>query len=566
MSNANLALFKEKHNTSDYFISVIESLLTRLVEFEYIHHSKISSFIEVLDKNIQSIGFGNNPYDFKSGYYNANSKELYIKDEKNIPAVYLRLLYALTTVETDPNAFMVGYSTTRLRKDSYKLNYSGFGINRAIVSNLVYKLCNLLPTSLQIAPNQKTYTHDFLGFKIQADNDLYSLESKLLSQTCFVLDLDPELLYAGLFSKNPIKYLDSVFEKKNFENKEKFLKLFDNISRKYNTYNKLAYLSNKLNDNYIEYKKHVLTADINNIIKEQDVIETHIRTAIANLYGIDENEEVEVEVGLSEALAKLETDLKNMLVKFQDILCDNIIKSNSSLPAIKYANKLKCFNDILIMTNKKLTKTIQNTILFKLMPDNEVTGINLIQKIKYGIIDHILSSTDFTNISNTFSFYNITNLENSDTGTAVILLNSDRKFAKIVEVEGLNKNLNTNSNFKLNYIPLDNLKYMMNTNYLATYIGNVEALYTSLKNNFEQLKNIPLDNVSVFEYKSQKYIVAYCNGHAYVISYVYSSKGYGFNMLNLSEQYKVFGKSTASKSSFKSNLPIKYKSEQMRKI
>ena len=253
MSKADLTLFKEKYNTSDYFTSVVESLLNKLAEFEYISNSKKASLLDLLYKNVKDIRFGtNNIYDFKSGYYDANKKELYIKDEKNIPSVYLRLLYILTTSEIDTNAYMVGYSTTKLRKDSYKMAYSNFGINRAVMANLVYKLCHLLPPHLQITPSKKTYTHDFLGFKIETENEISGIEGKLLSELCFVLDLDPELLYLGLFSKNPIKYLDSVFEKKKFKNKDKFLKLFDNISRKYNTYNKLAFLSNKLNDNYVE--------------------------------------------------------------------------------------------------------------------------------------------------------------------------------------------------------------------------------------------------------------------------------------------------------------------------
>lgn len=560
MSKANLTFFKEKLNTNDYFVSVVESLFTRLMEFEYISNSKISNLVKTLYDNIQDVRFGNNSlYDFKSGYYDANKKELYIKDEKNIPAIYLRLLYALTTREIDPNVYMVGYSTTKLRKDSYKLSYTNFGINRAVMANLVYKLCNFLPTSLQITPSRKTYTHDFLGFKIQAENDLYALEGKLLSQLCFVLDIDSELLYSGLFSKNPIKYLDSVFEKKSFENKDKFLKLFDDISRKYNTYNKLAYLSNRLNDNYIEYKKNILKADVDDILKEQEIIESNITSVITNLYGKNDDDDFEVETSLSEALEMLEVELKNMLVKFQDILCDNIIKCNSHLPYIKYANKLKCFNDILIIPNKKLQKAIQDTILFKLMPDSEVTGINLVQKIKYAIIEQILSSTDFTNISNTFSFYNITNLENNDDGTALILLNSDKKFAKIVQVKGLDKNISAKSNFELNYIPLDNLKHIMNSNYSGTYIGNVEKLYTSLKDNFEKLRNIPLDNISVFEYENLKYLVAYYASSVYVIQYVSSGRKIGFNMLNLSEQYKVFGKDSAPKANIKSNLPMLYK-------
>lgn len=560
MSKADLTLFKEKYGTSDYFVSVIESLLNRLVEFEYISNSKASHYIETLYNNIQDVRFGvNSTFDFKSGYYDANKKELYIKDEKNIQSVYLRLLYALTTVEIDPNVYMVGYSTTKLRKDSYRLSYTNFGINRAVMANLVYKLCNLLPNNLQITPSKKTTTHDFLGFKIQADNDLYALEGRLLSQTCFVLDLDCELLYSGLFTKNPIKYLNTVFDRKNFENKDKFLKLFDDISRKYNTYNKLVFLSNKLNENYIEYKKHVLKSDVDKIIQEKEIIENIINTVISSIYQIDQDDENEIDISLSETLEKLELEIKNMLVDFQDILSDNIIKNNSHLPYIKYANKLKCFNDILILPNKKITKAIQDTILFKLMPDTEVTGINLIQKIKYAIIEQILSTPEFTNISNSFSFYNITNLEDSNNGSAVILLNSDKKFAKIVEVHGLNTNINNNSSFKLNYIPLDNLKYIMNSSYSNTYIENVEKLYTALKSNFEQLKTIPLDNISVFEYESKKYIVAYCNGQVHVVEYVYSSRKYGFNMLNLSEQYKVFGKDKITKTSLASNLPMLYK-------
>lgn len=562
MSRSNLTLFKEKYNTNDYFISVVESLLNKLAELEYISNSKLSTLLDRFYENVKEIHFGNNNiYDFKSGYYDANKKELYIKDEKNIPAVYLRLLYALTTHEIDTNVFMVGYSTTKLRKDSYRLAYNNFGINRAVMANLVYKLCNLIPANFRVTPTTKTYTHDFLGFKIESENDIYGLEGKLLAEMCFVLDLDPELLYLGLFTKNPTKYLENIFAKKNFENKDEFLTLFDNISRSYNTYNKLAYLSNKLNDNYLEYKKHVLKDSVNEIIKEQEIIESHIKSVISNLYNTDvsNEDEFEVEVGLSEALEKLETDIKNMIIKFQDILCDNIIKNSYHLPYTKFASKLKCFNDILIVPNKKISKTIQETILYKLMPKNEVTGINLVQKIKYAIIEQILANEDYTNVSNTFSFYNITNLENSDLGTAVILLNSDKKFSKIVEVNGLNKKLNTNSSFELNYIPLDNLKHIMNSTYSNTFIGNVETLYTAFRDNFEKLSNIPLDNLFVFEYQNQNYIVAFFNGEIYVVSYVYSSRGYGFNMLNLSEQYNVFGKTVIGKTTLKSNLPILYR-------
>lgn len=562
MSRSNLTLFKEKYNTNDYFTSIVESLLNKLCEFEYIPHSKLSSIVEMLCDNIKEIRFGNkNSYDYKSGYYDANKKELYIKDEKNVPAVYLRLLYAITTKEIDPNIYMSGYSITKLRKDSYRLAYNNFGINRAVMANLVYKLCNLIPSGLQLVPTTKTNTHDFLGFKIEADNELYCLEGKLLAETCYVLDLDPELLYSGLFSKNPVKYLDSIFEKKHFENKDKFLKLFDNISRKYNIYNKLAFLSNKLNENYIEYKKHILTDDVSKIQKEKEVIEEHIKSAVVSLNGNtnEDNEEFEFTTGLAETLENLENELKKSIIKFQDILADNIIKSGSYLPYAKYASKLKCFNDILIVPNKKITKVIQDTILFKLMPEDEITNVNLIQKVKYAIIEKILSDKDYSSISDTFSFYNIVSLENNDIGSTVILLSSNKRFAKVVEVKGINQELKDCPTFELNYIPLDNLKYMMNSSYSNAYIGNIEALYTALRNNFECLSNVALDNISAFEYENKKYIVAYANNNVYVISYIQSHQGYGFNLLNLSEQYKVFGKTTISKNTFKSNLPMIYK-------
>ena len=99
----------------------------------------------------------------------------------------------------------------------------------------------------------------------------------------------------------------------------------------------------------------------------------------------------------------------------------------------------------------------------------------------------------------------------------------------------------------------------MNSTYSNTYISNVEALYTALRNNFEELGNIPLDNIFAFEYDNQKYLVCYNNNAPYVLSYNYSTVGYGFNMLNLSEQYKVFGKTAISKNVLKSNLPTIYK-------
>ena len=559
--NNTLNLFKEKYQVDDYFTNEIKELLDKLLDFGYISKLKYNSLLDKLFENINEIRLGNSStLDYKTGYYDANKKELYIKDTKNIESVFLRLLYVLTTEEIDNNIYRSGYSTTKLRKDSYRLSYEGFGINRGIISGLVCKLCDSLPLNMQIIPTTRTYTHNFLGIEIESSSNIYSLEGKILNEMCYVLEIDPEVLYSGLFSKNPVHYLDSVFSRKKFIKKDEFMHLFDKLSMRYNTYNKLAFLSNKLNDNYIEYKKHVLNDNVDLVKKEEIQIEEYIKRIISKINGKDiDDEGFDSQLSLAETLENLENELKNDIINIQDILSENIISINKGLSYVKYASKLKSFSNILIVPNKMLNKEIHDTILYKLMPNSEVTGINLIQKIKYGIIQKILSEKDFLNISNSYSFYNITNFENHDTGSTLIILLSSKNIPKLVEVTGLDKKFSVSSDLKLNYIPLDNLKYAISSNYSNILISNVEKLFTDLKNNFEELDSIQLDNVYTFEYEKNKYILAYIGSKYYIISYKYASEGYVFSQLNLSENYKVFGKTIVSAPSSYSNLPTLYK-------
>ena len=564
MSNSDLTLFKEKFNTSDYFVGVAESLIDRLLEFEYISAFKLNSYINKLFDNISELRIDtNNKYEYKSGYYDANKKELYIKDTKNIPATYLRLLYALTTTEVDAGIYDTGYATTKLSTENYKLRHLNFGINRAIMSNLVYKLCNLIPASLQITQIEPTYTHNFLGFKIESQNDMYYLEAKLLNELCFVLDMDAELLYHGLFTKRPMKTLLAAFKRKNFVRADEFLSLLDNISRKYSTYNKLVFLSSELNDNYISYKKNVLTTDINEIKKEQALIEREIANVLSKLKAIekeeleedDETQVFEYMAGLAETIDTLYTELRNDIVSIQDILAEQLIESCKNLPYSKYASKLKCFNNILIEPNEKLNKKIEEIILFKLMPEAEVTGINLMEKIKYALIEQILAERDYSDISNTFSFYNITALENSDNGSCLIILNSEKSFAKVLEISGLEK---AGRNYTITPIPLDNLKHIMTTNYSNIYIGSIEKLYSSLKNSFKQFSNVSMENIFVFEYDTKKLLLVYDDNIPNIVSFS-TSQIHNFQKLPLSEKYKVFGKSVVgTKSKVSSSLPTIY--------
>lgn len=572
MSRSDLILFKEKFNTSDTFIQSINILLDKLIEYEYISYSKANSLVDKLIENVKYLTLGTkNKFDYKSGFYDANKKELYIKDEKNIYTVFLRVLYAMLTIKKDDEVYSTGYAITSLKRDSYKLAHYNFGINRAVMCNLVYKICNLIPVELQINVCPKTYSHNFLGYKIETANDMYALEAKLVSEMCYVLNLDIEILYKGLFSKDPTKFLNNIIQRKHFKRSKEFLELLDKISRNYNTYNKLAFLSQKLNDNYLEFKKNALTKDTKNIQHEKEIIEDQIATVINYLYPekikddeiennkfddmIESTENLEIVSSLSETLENLEESLKEDIINIQDVLAEELINSYKNLPYSKYANKLKKFNDMLIVPNKRLSKEIENTILFKLMPENEVTGINLIQKIKYAIIESVLSTEDFTNISNTLFFYNITNLENHDNGSSLIVLNSGKGPSKILEIKGLSHN---EFNFTINTIALDNLKYIMNSNYSSIYIGDVEKLCTALRNNFSELSYISLDNIFVFEYDNKKYLLVHTENKTYVIEFK-PGKNYTFNLLNLSEKYKVFGNTKIVSNFFSSNLPAIYK-------
>lgn len=465
----------------------------------------------------------------------------------------------MLTCNVDYEVYETGYATTSLRRDSYKLAHTGFGINRAVMSNLVYKVCNLLPIEIKINKESKKYTHNFLGYKIETANDMYALEAKILSELCFVLNLDIELLYKGLFSKEPKKYLDNIFKKKHFKSANEFSNLLDKISRDYNTYNKLLFLSNKLNENYIEFKKQALSSNVDSIKQEKDIIEDQIATVINYINGqdktydlIDTMDEIDVTNSLSETLENLETNLTQDIIHIQDILSDELIENSINLPYSKYASKLKCFNDLLIVPNEKLTKEIEKTILFKLMPENEVTGINLVQKIKYAIIESVLSENDLSNISNTLFFYNITSLENHDNGSTLIVLNSGKGLSKIMEIKGLE---NKEFNFTITPIALDNLKYLMNSNYSNMYIGDAEKLCTALRQNFTNLKHLSIDNIFIFEYDNKKYLLVFSEDTTYVIEFKVG-KEYVFNTLNLSEKYKVFGNSKITVNSFISNLPI----------
>lgn len=569
MSKIDLLNFQEKFHLSNNFIEIIESLLDKLVDFGYIGLFKKRALIEKLYDNINEVYIGTqNQLDYKTGFYDANKKILYIKNEKDIASVYLRLLYIFTTSSIDDKNHSTGYMITKLRTDSYKLEHINFGINRAIMSNLVCKLCNMVSTNIRIFSTYKTYTHNFLGHTIEAENNIYALEGKILSELCFALNIDEQILFTGLFSSNPYKYLENLLNKKDFPLDDEFFSVFDNISRKYNWYNKLVFLSRKLNSNYLEFKKHALDNDTSNLIAEKNELIKQINYVLNSFHNDDRfnltddtNSEGPVEsvseLNLNEELAKLEEELTDNLISIQNMLCKKIIANTKYLTDYQYASRLKQFSSMLIIKNEELEKKITDTILYKLLPKDEVTTVTLTLKIKYMLIQNILSESHYSSISKAFTFNVIPDLIDETHGSALTLLNINGSFARLIQIDDLNMPLEK-MNTKPSFIPLDNFAYLLNSDYSNMYVGFLEKIYTALRFKFGEFHNLKLTELYMFEYNNKKYLIATLGLKIYVLTVDIFQDNYDFKILDISEKYYLFGKSDIKINNNKNLLPTIY--------
>ena len=479
-----------------------------------------------------------------------------------MPAVYLRILYAVLTEEVDKNSYVVGFGNTKLGRKNYKLNHTNFAINRAVFSNIVCKILGTLPTNIGITPTYKTYSHNFLGYEITSNNDIYSLEGKILSEMCFALNIDEELIYSALFSNNAPKTLEKIFDKCNFEDNEKFLKIFDKVSRTYSNYNKLNYLAKLLNLNYIEMKKRVLDSSIDDLKAEREKINRKIEDTIIKLNNVEEIDN-ELEISLSETIDNLEEEILKNITTIQNILSDNIITSISYLSPYKYASKLKQFNNMLIFPNKKITDAVFNTIIYKIMPDNELTAINIIQKLRYSLINYILFNNKFTDVSKRISFYANLNDIDPDHSIAHAFITVNDRFSHIAEISMLNKGIkNLNDNCKV--IPCDNLRYLLNSDYSNMYIDKIEKVVSSLKEAFPEFKQTAIDNMYFFNSNNKEYLLVDTNKKLELFMIKYNASGYLCVPVQLSNYYSLFYPD-AKKEENSSLLPVMYKKRLFKK-
>lgn len=550
---------QEKCQISDEFMTIITSLFDRLIDFGYINQGKAKKLTKKLYDNVDTLILGKTVgLDYKSGYYDAVKKELYIKDIKNIESVYLRLMYVLTTTEIDTDAYSVGYSTATLSKSDYKIIHKHFGVNRAVVSNLVCRLLYTIPETLSIVPTYRKFSSDFLGNEIKSDNDIYFLEGKLLSQICYTLDLNEEDLYNNIFSSNPSKYLNRFFQKSKLEDMDNLLETYDKISRMYSNYNKLCFLNNRLNANYIDIKKNILNNDIEELKKEEKRIKLAIESALIKLSpeDVDDDENYSIESSLSEKINELEENIIKLISSLQSKLVDTLIQDENKYSTISYAIKLKTLDKILLIENQKLKQVLFETIIHKLLSSGENNASNLIEKIKYSIVNEIISSDKYIKIYKNMYFRKLEAL-GLDNKTSVVALNIDNEFMQLIEITSLNKVAKSLKN-NTKKIQLESLGYLLNNpSAVSSNIPTIEKIITCIRNHNSKFSNVKIEDIYMGNYNDFKFIVIRENSNFSILKLTLKDGEFVSKSVKLSENFSIFNFGGSS-----SNLPTVYSKKE----
>ncbi|MEG1705328.1 MAG: hypothetical protein RR290_01985 [Clostridia bacterium] len=551
--NKYLKKLEEKCNLPTKLIDIILSLFDKLIEFGYITKFDINKLSKKLYDNIDIIIIsGDSRLDYKSGYYDAQKKELYLKNLSNIQAVYLRLMYILTTKEISETTYTVGYSTSEISKVNYKIVHKNFGLNRAIISNLVCRLLYTLPTTLSILPSYRTYENDFLGCKVVSDNDIYFLEGKLVRQLCFVMNINEELLYNNLFNNNPQKYVNKIFKKINID---LLLTILDDASRKYSNYNKLCYFSKLLSENYINIKKHCIANDevLNKYLENEKKLKLAISTILnklkpeSDLDNDNEFEEINLDESLTETINDLEDTILLDISNLQTILVDALIARKSHYSSIDFVINLKKLDSMLVLKNNNLKEEISTVISHEIIHSNEQTCTNIVSKIKYSLANYILSNERYAKVYKNTYFKRLLELDNENDSSYVLIFNND--FAEIAFINNLNNNMEDLLNNTV-FLKLKNLRNILNTSNKDA--ENIENIFTKLKSKFNHLSKINLENIFICKHEDFNFLLILENGISTVIRI---ESNLELKLINVTEEYNILGND-------KNNLPMLYNKVQ----
>lgn len=541
-----LEKFKEKCKLNNDFMEKLDFLFERLIHFGYIDRTNLNRLSKKLYNNINAVFLTSDKvHDYKTGYYDAITKELYIKDTNDLESFFLRIIYAITTSQKKEDVYTVGYSTTSLSKLNYKQEHKNYGLNRAVVSNLVCRLLYTEPTTLSIVPTYRTYKKDFLGNGIDADNNIYFLEGQILKQMCFALNIQEEDLYYHLFV-NPVSYLNKILAKCKVENPDQLLAIFDRASKNYSNYNKLLYYNRLLDENYLSTKKTLPNEEIDeSLIKEHEKLNFIITKTILDIKPQTDEDSIEdVELSLNEVVNELEENMIKDVINIQNILVDTLIISENRYSPILFTVKQKQLSKLLIFKNEKLENSIYNTITYKILNTFESTSSNLIEKMKYSIASEVLSSEKYIKIYNNMEFNRLTNLD-LDENTEIMALSVDNTFLQLIKVKGLNlpfKELKDNTEI----IKIDNLKFLLNSPMSISSTQNIEKVYTYIKTHHEKYKTIEIEKLYITNINDTTLVLVLSDDNFEIFKMDILNDEVNCIKVSLSETYGIFNSSSVS--------------------
>lgn len=538
--------FKEKCKLSDEFMEKVNYLFEKLLSFGYIDNMNANKLAKKLYNNVNVVFLSpDKVHDYKTGYYDAIKKELYIKDINDLEALFLRLVYAITTTPGKNSSYNVGYSTTSLSKLSYKQEHKHFGFNRAVVSNLVCRLLYTEPTTLSIVPTYRTYSNDFLGNGIVTDNNIYFLEGQILKQLCFSIGIQEEDLYYHLFL-NPNSYLEKALAKGKIENQDMLLGIFDNVSRKYSNYNKLLYLNMQLDDNYLQSKKKLPNEKADEKVeKERNTLHYLISKAILEINPNSEEDDIEdVSASLNETINSLEESILEDVTVIQNILVDTLVLSENRYSPIDFVIRQKQLSKLLIFESEKLENSIFNTISYKILNSFESSSSNLIEKMKYSIASEVLSSDKYVKIYNSMDFNRLIGLDFEE-NTEIMALSVEGTFVSLIKVKDLNLPfMALIDNTEL--IKIDNLKFLLNSPISTKSTQDIEKLYTYIKENFPKYKNIEIEKLYITNIDNYTLVLVLTTDDFQIFNMDIIDDKVSCKKVNLSETYSIFNKSNVS--------------------
>ena len=268
----------------------------------------------------------------------------------------------------------------------------------------------------------------------------------------------------------------------------------------------------------------------------------------------EEDENFNVEASLSEKISDFEELILNDITYIQNILVDFLLENENKYSVIEYVIKLKELEKMLIIKNEKLSTKIYETIVYKLLNSYEKTASNVIEKMKYSIVNEIVSSDKYIKIYKNLSFKRLNGLKLPE-NTAVVALTVDNSFLQLVTINSLNKQMKKLEN-NTNSIHLDNLSYLLNNPSIIKDISVVEKIFTSIRTKFNEFNNVTIENMYICNIESNILVVIAENDKFDILKVtIDKSDKINTKIVSTSETYNIFN---LKDNTYNSNLPVLY--------